>query len=200
MHLPEFPPDSLCDQKFSTHTWTSWSLGLIDSIMLRGWYGRRAMISCRGTNRLSSKPRYKSPLCSDGADNSIRTSDGTSCVELTVAKKRNSESTHFIFFDFFMFVSVCATTILCQYILNLFIYSYISTDASHFSRHTTAALILVDMGTTLDKNDNIKRVIDNEVGKLPIYQTSIAINLAIAIVTIFIIFNGPRVGCWRKHI
>jgi hypothetical protein len=29
----------------------------------------------------------------------------------------------------------------------------------------------------------------------PVYQTSIAANLAIAIIAIFIVFNGSRVGC-----
>jgi hypothetical protein len=35
---------------------------------------------------------------------------------------------------------------------------------------------------------------DNEKNT-PLYQTSIAANLAIAIIAIFIVFNGSRVGC-----
>jgi hypothetical protein len=31
--------------------------------------------------------------------------------------------------------------------------------------------------------------------RFPIYQTSIAVNLAIALLGIFVVFNGPRVGC-----
>jgi len=31
--------------------------------------------------------------------------------------------------------------------------------------------------------------------QLPVYQTSIAVNLAIAITSIFVVFSGPRVGC-----
>jgi hypothetical protein len=31
--------------------------------------------------------------------------------------------------------------------------------------------------------------------QLPVYQTSIAVNLATALIVIFSVFNGPRVGC-----
>jgi hypothetical protein len=31
--------------------------------------------------------------------------------------------------------------------------------------------------------------------RVPVYQTSIALNLALAVVGMVIIFNGPQVGC-----
>lgn len=33
------------------------------------------------------------------------------------------------------------------------------------------------------------------IARLPIYQTSLAIHTAIAVVGFFLVFSGPRVGC-----
>ena len=46
-------------------------------------------------------------------------------------------------------------------------------------------------------NDEISQEIQNDIvdRQLPVYQTSIAVNLAIAITSIFVVFSGPRVGC-----
>jgi hypothetical protein len=46
---------------------------------------------------------------------------------------------------------------------------------------------------TSDSTQNTQT--DNFDNQMPVYQTSIAVNLAIAITSIFVVFNGPRVGC-----
>jgi hypothetical protein len=46
-------------------------------------------------------------------------------------------------------------------------------------------------------DDEISQETQNDMfdRQLPVYQTSIAVNLAIAITSIFVVFSGPRVGC-----
>jgi hypothetical protein len=46
-----------------------------------------------------------------------------------------------------------------------------------------------------DTYDNVSTSPGYNDKQIPVYQTSIAVNLAIAIVAIFVVFNGPRVGC-----
>jgi hypothetical protein len=74
----------------------------------------------------------------------------------------------------------------------IYIYESVSTRAFDRSIFDQIARFRMNDATNNTENDTPIEYTDKH---MPVYQTSIAVNLAIAITAIFIVFNGPRVSC-----